>query len=526
MKKVLLLALIAVGIASCVKEERVAPKHKAHYPSFMASIEDQTDSRAYVGKDYKMYWSEEDAIAIVDGLEPKYYEFQGEEGATSGVFSYIGDSITPRQLDKIYALYPTSLVASYGYEVNPTIEQLQQGMLPITLGGSRSSENSIMGGDWVPMAAMATNEDGNNLKFKNLCGFLLLQLYGPEITINSVRISDNNPSPERALCGDFMLKWQAGNEPVLTPMAESSSIMSVWLGGEDITLNNSEVTEILIPIPPTTFPDGFTVEIVGYSDTCGEAIFKKSTNKEIKISRNTITPMAAFTVTELSPAHEMVIEEETYYIEAAANTFTFELNCDFGCEIETEYEFLGNADEWLTFVAQEGNTYTFSATANTTGATRYGWIGIKEINGVATQVVPVTQSGTSAAQFNAFSLVGKWKYTHYEWWELDEGRTEEGEWNPISEGRFEYLNFKADGTGFWSYIEDEEYYEGSHFTYTFNNGVLKIVDTEYEEDRETTLIEITPEGIVEIDSYAGEWNTTTKKCLSYEYEHKTYVKEE
>lgn len=509
MKRAFLLMLAVVGFVSCSQEERVAPAPKGHYPTFVATLESQSDSRAYVAEDYKIYWSKNDEIAIIDGTEPKYYRFQGEEGATSGVFAYDYGSTAASELNQTLALYPSHL---YSDRFDLALSDLQQGQMPVHISVdyfTDSSDNSIAGGKGIPMAAVASASDGNKLHFKNLCGFILLKLTGNGEKIDFVEIMDNEPSSDRALSGDFTLKIAAGQDPVLVPVSNGGE---PYIEAEcgDVVLSN-EVTEVLVPIPPTTFPKGFTVIVYGSydnPDVCDGGIFRRTTSKSITIERNVITPMAPIEVT-LTDDHPYVAD--ACYIGAAAQNFTFDVTCDFECDaLQTTTCVLNEAD-WLTLVEQDGNTYTYSATANTTGKIRTGRIGIKDANGHAAEMVSVTQSATS---FDGFSIVGKWKYTgtRYEDYMYGNCETEE-EYEYMDE----YMVLNADGTGNWLYHEDGDgdWYEGGTFSYTFANGVFTRIGDEYDATT-VRLIEFTSKGIAIVRTYGiYDWNPITNQYWYY-----------
>lgn len=239
---------------------------------------------------------------------------------------------------------------------------------------------------------------------------------------------------------------------------------------------------------------------------CDGGIFRRTTSKSITIERNVITPMAPIEVT-LTDNHPYVADD--CYIGAAAQNFTFDVTCDYECDaLQTTTCVLNEAD-WLTLVEQDGNTYTYKATANTTGKIRTGRIGIKDANGHAAEMVSVTQSATS---FDGFSIVGKWKYTgtRYEDYMYGNCETEE-EYEYMDE----YMVLNADGTGNWLYYEDGDWYEGDTFSYTFANGVFTRIEDEYDETT-VRLIEFTSKGIAIVRTYgSNDWNPITNQYWYY-----------
>lgn len=131
----------------------------------------------------------------------------------------------------------------------------------------------------------------------------------------------------------------------------------------------------------------------------------------------------------------------------------------------------------------------------------------------------VAQSATS---FDGFSIVGKWKYTGTRYEDYIYGNCEiEEEYN--ADGDEEYLVLNADGSGYWMYSEDGEWYSGDEFTYTFANGVLVRTDEKYEDEITTRLVEITPNGIAIVRTSGDDsYHPVTGQCWWYWLQWDTY----
>lgn len=160
------------------------------------------------------------------------------------------------------------------------------------------------------MVAVTKDTEDTFLGFKNACGYLKLQLYGTNVSIQSITLTGNDNEP---IAGTATLTAAYSEDPAVA-MASGNTSTSITLdcGEKGITIGASEAeaTAFWIAVPPTKFASGFTITV---TNTSG-ATFTKSTAKEFEIVRNVIKPMTAIEAEGLSIP--------TYHVETAGTLST------------------------------------------------------------------------------------------------------------------------------------------------------------------------------------------------------------
>ena len=135
---------------------------------------------------------------------------------------------------------------------------------------------------------MVSCSEGNELLFKNLCGYIMLKLYGEDVTVYSIAIKGNNDEP---LAGKATVNASIDNDPSITFDAFAAKEITLTLD-TPVTLGTSAetATNFWLVIPPTVFSKGFTVTVNGS--------FEKATTKAFTVNRNTLSRMTALEVTQ------------------------------------------------------------------------------------------------------------------------------------------------------------------------------------------------------------------------------------
>ena len=248
---------------------------------FTASFE-QNETRTYLEEGSLLRWNAGDQIALFDGntLNRKY-KFDGETGDNSGTFSIVSNPFgTGNDLDCHYAVYP------YASGVKIT----ENGVITATLPAEQSYAENSFGICANTMVAVTKDLDDTFLKFKNVGGYLKLQLYGDEVIIKSITLAGNS---NEKIAGKASITPVFGQEPVVTMSDDATSGIILNCGeGVKIGTTAESATAFWIVVPPTTFENGFVITI---TDINGET-FTKSTSNEITVERNVIKPMKAFEV--------------------------------------------------------------------------------------------------------------------------------------------------------------------------------------------------------------------------------------
>ena len=174
--------LLIVAIASCqvadVDSPSGARRHDA--PRFAASLE---STRVYVDGDLQMYWTADDRISVFTCQGNDQYRFDGQTGDQTCTFTKISeDPMNPRDpLSANYSVYPYRLTTSIAAD----------GVLTMRLPEEQPYASDSFGLGANTMVAVTEGPADYFLKFKNICGFLVVKLYGTG-TVKSLVLEGSN----------------------------------------------------------------------------------------------------------------------------------------------------------------------------------------------------------------------------------------------------------------------------------------------------------------------------------------------
>ena len=288
MRRVYISIIAILGIfltTGCEKSEQLQQLSK-DAPVFTSSFEDYEFSgktKTYVDNNVKLLWHKDDELSIFAGnsLNTKY-KFDGETGSNSGNFSIV--QIPPQfgtgnAVSANYAVYPYSLDTKLDND-----EKLQ-----ITFPSEQNYAENSFGKGANPMVAVTSGTNDYFLPFKNVGGYIVLKLYGEQITVKSIELKGNN---DEKISGAASVVAEYGKAPQVA-MAEDNTFETITLNcGEGGVQLSTEPTTFWIVVPPVTFEDGFTVTI---TDMSGCSI-TQTTNNKVVIERNVVSSMEAVNV--------------------------------------------------------------------------------------------------------------------------------------------------------------------------------------------------------------------------------------
>ena len=266
-------------LSACTVEE---PYKEIETKSFTASIEG-SETRTYVdGTDdaVRMHWTAQDAISIFGGGADGKYVFQGETGDRGGDFAFESAG-TAAQASRFYAVYPYA-------ESNALVSD---GMISVTLPKKQTYVPDSFGLETAWMTAVTESLQDYHLTFKNVMGFLKLQIYGGA-KIKSITIQGNN---NEVLSGTATISVAYGEAPVITMTGDGNTVK---LNCNNVTTGEkkADATAFWIALPPTNFEQGFAITVEDDYEN------KTTMNSDpIEIRRNIIKPMAAFKVEKQAP---------------------------------------------------------------------------------------------------------------------------------------------------------------------------------------------------------------------------------
>ena len=151
-------ALLALGAASCQKEENVITQ-------FTAGME-QTSAKTTLGDDKYFYWENTDVVKVYsDGANGS--DFAVTPRADNGTWAVLSGSIA--EGGSYTAIYPAGIAAS---------------ATSVTLPAVQTSPDGSLAG--FPMYAESSTDE---FQFKNLCGALRIHLEQDNCTISSIKVT-------------------------------------------------------------------------------------------------------------------------------------------------------------------------------------------------------------------------------------------------------------------------------------------------------------------------------------------------
>lgn len=298
MKKILLCGALVALLTACTTSSDVdtKPLRTVDAPTTVYAEFDDDVTRTYANEDLLLRWHEGDEISFFTVTYNLRYRFEGRTGDNSGSFRKMTTRlVTGNEIPTNYALYP--------YREDTKI--MEDGEITFEASNVQTyAVNSFGRGDNV---MIATTQDCNDnvLRFKNVGGYLKLQLFSEAMEVERIELRGNNDEP---LAGACHIRGYYGGVPTveMADGATSELMLDCWQsnrgGFPTLSTDKEQPTTFWFVLPPTTFENGFTVTIY---DTAGNA-YTKSTTKSIAIERNIVQPMSAFdpAATDDTPGEE------------------------------------------------------------------------------------------------------------------------------------------------------------------------------------------------------------------------------
>ena len=298
MKRLFSIFSAVVLLAGCtnfgdMQQPVVGGEHNGDAPQYVYTSLAEDDARTYVEQDLNILWQNGDAISYFAPLYRAKYCYNGVSGKSSAQMELVGETISHSRILYTHALYPYDQNATCSFVNNehqisvnfPT----EQHYAPTSFG---KGANVMVAAGTVP------NESESNLYFRSVCGFFVIQLYGDNVAVKSVKLTALGG--ER-ISGPATLVVSEDGEQEITMSNDSAReiILNCYNNGDYVTLSNDQEhpTEFWFALPPTTFEQGLKIEV---TDT-NNKVFKKETTKQIVVERNKIQPMAALKFVQTQP---------------------------------------------------------------------------------------------------------------------------------------------------------------------------------------------------------------------------------
>ena len=277
MKKIFQLGLLSMLAVACVAERQEAPQLAAGDEELVAGIE-VSATRTSVDETLQVLWDTGDCISVFrETVENRCYQLKGEGGVASGVFK---STETPSpsfsaELPYIIAVYPYS----------KDVTAYENGDVILTLPAEQAYASDSFGPGANTMVAVSEDK---NLSFKNLCGFVAVQLQG-DVAVNSITLRTNASEP---IAGSATVETSLDGEPAVLMNIKGGNEI-VMSCDEAVRLKPIEPTLFWFVVPPATYEDGFSIE-VEYNDGY---LFEMEGTQSQTVERNTLIKMAPLTIT-------------------------------------------------------------------------------------------------------------------------------------------------------------------------------------------------------------------------------------
>jgi len=225
--------------------------------------------------DIHVSWVDGDAISVFYGstLNSKYRYDSGKTRMAigGGMFKHTGEDMfeLASTLDGIYSVAP--------YYSETVISN--DGKITCTLPTVQKYVNTTVATSSNTMVAFSPDIEEPSLEFKNVCGYLKVNLYGG-VSIKSVEVRGNN---SEKISGTATISISEDNEPSVSMHSRLSSDSIILDCGEGIKLGTVDnPTECCFAIPPTIFTKGVKIIVTGTNG----AAFVKSLSESVIVTRN------------------------------------------------------------------------------------------------------------------------------------------------------------------------------------------------------------------------------------------------
>lgn len=291
--------LAAAACFSCSKEVETPPSSiEPSQPCFHAEIADESSpTKVYVDEGLRVLWHAGDRISVFDhSTLNRPYRFEGESGDSAGDFSPLPfeGSDSGSELPGITAVYPYS---------SETVMN-DNGVLQVILPSEQEyADNSFASGANLMVAA----PEDHNLLFRNVCSYLVIQLYGEGISASEMTLSGNH---SEVLAGPALVTSAPGEMPTLS-LSESGPTQVSLCFPDPVPLGASKAhcRQFWFVLPPTVLSEGFTLEV---KDARGH-VFEKKMTREMTLERNRLYRMAPLDLYDLVEVTNYALLADTYY---------------------------------------------------------------------------------------------------------------------------------------------------------------------------------------------------------------------
>ena len=282
MRRLFAIIVAAIALVGCSMDNITVSYQTDQNDIYYASFEEFGDkTRTYVDENVKLLWHEDDRISLFRTTLNEQFKFTGATGDNSGGFSAIPSDewVTGNVVSTNYAVYP----------YDATTKLSNDEIIQLTMPAVQHYVENSFGRGANTMVAASENTSSKFLPFRNLCGYIIVKLYGEDTTIKSIEFKGNN---DEIIAGAASAEAKYGYLPVVSMSESGTTTITLDCGEDGVTISSDSAnpTSFWFVVPPITFEGGFTFTI---TDINGNT-FTKSTTKSQTVVRNEIKSMSGF----------------------------------------------------------------------------------------------------------------------------------------------------------------------------------------------------------------------------------------
>ena len=298
-------------------------------PKFYAKLGGD-DARTYLDENWQQRWVKQDSISVFTSTANQKYKFDGETGDNSGTFSVAASN----QAGSNAALSVDANFAVYPYNESTTITP--DGTISLTIPSEqRYAKNSFDAGA-NQMVAVTSSRSDTDLRFRNLCGYLRIRLYGEDVTVREIYLHSN--SGERISGSAKVYTLSEGGFAMAMDESANWHIRLYCEEGVKIGETAAQATDFWFVVPPVLFEDGFQISVY---DNQG-CYFWHPTWNRFNIDRNVVESM---TPIEVKP-NGVLLDKYEYYVGTEGGIVEVEAQMPgtLSVEIPEEYK------SWVSYI--------------------------------------------------------------------------------------------------------------------------------------------------------------------------------
>ena len=243
MKKLLLSAVVILLAVSC--GHRVRPD--GHSLVFYATMENRSAAGDYP------FWMSGDSISVFYKNNVHTIAVFSETDGDQGIFKAPAAPESGREAGYVYAVYPYHRSVTLGND----------GRLGVYFPTVQNYEGNTYAHKANVMVAVSTDED---LDFRNVGGYVHMQLYGPGVQVAILELDTNEEEP---VSGQGWVTVSPNGDPSFTPGdANTKSYVYLDCIYNPVTIGSDEehATDFWLAVPPVKLDKGFTVYVVDPND--------------------------------------------------------------------------------------------------------------------------------------------------------------------------------------------------------------------------------------------------------------------